>query len=484
MNLRDDNMDYLIRNDNTQKVFLSESNFIVEDILRQNYSYLSDSINEEGIILKGSQCNLFKELVLDNKVVGFCSYDFSRQFITAALNNIYVLPEFRGNGLFFEELQKTMVEYNKPSIVEPTRLVVELLIRYGFAKMISGNIVASSIEFIVPGSNVVSNRDYETSEELSTHFYDLNISACIHFLDIDRGIVAYSSPLNYDIINYGCLEARESLDGDYFNRLKEFFTENEVRIMQEITDLEDMLPVKSYTLEEVVGGEGEFSPYLSSLIDDAHITPENAHQIKRQMIEEYEAGMILNESLLIRLAYLSDENKAIKIKSHTDTCSYCGMPIDSHDRFCHFCGINLEYRPDEIFDSLIDSINNSEDDFEEDIRYVAYKFLKLIDEGIDVKYSMLAIENAYNIDREMLQEYLAQKAYFNGKITDRGFEFLKTHPLHFYEKYGLDLFDYTDFEEYFYINVNLEPKEIVLNYIGQFESDGEIENIKKEIEDN
>ena len=133
---------------------------------------------------------------------------------------------------------------------------------------------------------------------------------------------------------------------------------------------------------------------------------------------------------------------------------------------------------------MIDSINNSEDDFEEDIRYVAYKFLKLIDEGIDVKYSMLAIENAYNIDREMLQEYLAQKAYFNGKITDRGFEFLKTHPLYFYEKYGLDLFDYTDFEEYFYINVNLEPKEIVLNYIGQFESDGEIENIKKEIEDN
>lgn len=477
-------MDYLIRNDNTQKVFLSESNFIVEDLLRQNYPYLLDSINEEGIILKGSQCNLFKELVLDNKVVGFCSYDFSRQFITAALNNIYVIPEFRGKGLFLDELQKTMVEYNKPSIVEPTRLVVELLIRYGFAKRISDNIVASSIEFIVAGNNVISNSDYETAEELSTHFYDLNISACIHFLDIDRGTVAYSSPLNYDIIHYDCLEARDSLDGDYFCKIKEFFIDNEVRIMQEITDLEDMLPVKSYTLEEIVGGEGEFSPYLSSLIDDAHIAPEKAHQIKRQMIEEYEAGMILNESLLIRLAYLSDENKKVKIKSHTDTCSYCSMPIDSHDRFCHFCGINLEYRPDEVLDSLMDTLSIPEGDFVEDIRYVAYKFLKLIDEGIDVNYSIVTVENTYNIDWDMLKEFLDKNELFNGEITQKGLEFLKRHPLHFYEKYGLDLFDYTDFEEFFYTNVNLDSKEIVLKYIDQFESDDEIKNLKKEIEDN
>ncbi|WP_298521406.1 GNAT family N-acetyltransferase [uncultured Methanobrevibacter sp.] len=477
-------MEYLIRDDNTQKVFLSEANLGVEEILEKNYPYILDSIRDEGIILKASECNLFKELVWDNKVVGFCSYDFSRQFITAALNNIYVIPEFRGNGLFLDELQKTMVEYNKPSIVEPTHLVIELLIKYGFAKRISDNIVASSIEFIVPGSHVISNASYEATEELSTHFYDISISACIHFLDIDKGIVAYSSPLNYDIVNYDCLEKRDSIDDAYFAEIREFFMENDVEIMRQITDLEDRLPVKSYTLEEVVGGDGEFSAYISSLIDDAHITAEKAHQIKQQMIEEYEAGMILNESLLIRLAYLFDENKKVSIKSHTDTCQYCSMPIDSHDRFCHFCGINLDYRPDEMLDSLIDTIDVAQDDFEEDIRYVAYKFLKLIDEGIEVQYAMLTIENTYNIDWDILNQYLTENGYFNGEITENGLEFLATHPLHFYEKYNLDLFNYTDFEEYFYRNNALKPKEIVLNYINQFESDEYILELKKEIEDN
>ncbi len=477
-------MDYLIRDDNTQKVFLSEKSINIEDLLKTYYPYLFDGIKKEGIILKANECNLFKELIYDKKVVGFCSYDFSRQFITAALNNIYVLSEFRGNNLFLEELQKTMVEYNKPSIVEPTHLVVELLIKYGFAKMISENIVASSIEFIVPGSHVISNSDYETTEELSTHFYDLNISACIHFLDIDNGIIAYSHPLNHDIINYNAIEARNSIDDSYFTKIKEFFVKNDLKIMEEITDLEEKLPVKSYTLEEVVGSENEFSEYISSLIDDAHVTPEKAHKIKRQMIEEYEAGMILNESLLIRLAYLFDENKNIAIKSHTDTCPYCSMPVDSHDKFCHFCGINLEYEPNKVLDSLLDTVDVMHDEFDEDIRYVSYKFLKLVNEGIELEYSIFTIENTYNIDWDILKEYLLENGYFNGEITDKGLEFLTSHPLHFYEKYNLNLFDYTDFEEYFYKNNDLDPKEIVLNYIGQFEIDDCILELKKEIENN
>ena len=127
-------MNLIERTDNTQKVFLSESTLDVIDLLKNNYGYIYDSIQREGFILKYNQCNLFKELVLDGNVVGFCSYDYSREFITSALNNIYVLPEFRGNGLFLNELKRTMVENNKPSIMEPTRLVVELLLRYGFAE--------------------------------------------------------------------------------------------------------------------------------------------------------------------------------------------------------------------------------------------------------------------------------------------------------------------------------------------------------------
>lgn len=337
-------IDYLIRENNTQKVYLTESTLNVSDILNENYPYICNSIKEEDFILKCEECNLFKELVFENKVVGFCSYDFSREFMTAALNNIYVLPEFRGNQLFKEEIERTLKDHNKPSIMEPTRFIVELLIKYGFAKKINENIVASAIEFVVPGEHVESNKKIEAEEELSTHFYDLDICASIHFLNIKENQIAYSLPLNDDIKKYDCIESRLNITDDYFKEINDLFDENEDEILQTIVDLEEKLPLINYTLDEVIGGEDEFSVYIETLIDDAHITRTQAFEIKEQIKEEYEAGLILDESLLIRLAYLLEKPQKPRLITHDEKCPYCDMPIDNHDKYCHYCGINLNMK--------------------------------------------------------------------------------------------------------------------------------------------
>ena len=464
-------MEYLIRENNAQRVFLTENTLDVMEILDENYGYIVESMAVEEFSVKNPTCSLFKELVFDNKVVGFCSYDYSREFMTSALNNIYVLPEFRGNGLFLEELTKTMKEHNKPSIVEPTRLVVELLIKYDFARKITDNIVASSFEFIVPGEHVLSNRQYDPSEELSTHFYDLNICASIHFLDLNSSHFAYSAPLNYDIIHYDCLDKRNQINDDYLNRLKELFQNHDENLINTIIELEENLSLKSYSLEEIIGDEENLSPYIESLIYDAHVTHQDALEIRNQIKEEYEAGMILNESLLIRLAYLFENPKEPTIKSHSDTCSYCGMPVDDHDKFCHFCGINLNYNPNEIFDSLVDSIKKDNGDFKEDIRYVAFKFLKLIDGGIDFDYACLTIENTYNIKWDELKGFLDENKYFDGEVTDDGYDFLFNHPLNFYEEFGMVNIDYSDFEEYFYKNYDSNGVETCINYLKQFDDE-------------
>jgi len=474
-------IDYIIKEDNTQNVFLSENALDICEILQKYYKYLLDSMEHEDLILKYRECNLFKELVYDNKVVGFCSYDFSREFITAALNNVYVLPEFRGNHIFLNELENTMVEHNKPSIMEPTRLVVELLIKYGFASKINENIVASAIEFVIPGDHVYSNFDYD-NDELSTHFYDLSICGSIHILDIDKSHIAYSAPLNYDIVNYDCLDNRNNIDDDYFREITQLFKNQDVELMNIILDLEDNLPIVKLSLEDVIGGEGGFSFYIESLIDDAHVTRSKAFEIKNQIKEEYESGMILNDSLLIRLAYLFNENHEPTITSHEDICSYCSMPIDSHDKFCHFCGINLDYDPDEMQKNLFKSINTQKSDFREDIRFIAYKFLRSVDEGIDLKYSIFTIETTYNINYNTLKHFLNSNNYFNqDSITNKGYEFLNSHPLHFWEKYHMDIINYTDFESYFYEHSHLNPKDICLNFLKQYGDEDYILEIIDEI---
>ena len=471
-------MNIITKEDNTQKVFLSEQTLNVIDILKDYYPYIYDSIEKEEFILKYEQCNLFKELVFDNKVVGFCSYDFSREFITAALNNIYVLPEFRGNNIFLNELKTTMQDHNKPSIMEPTRLIVELLIKYGFAAKINDSIVASAIEFVIPGEHVLSNKQY-SNEELSTHFYDLSICSSIHILDITNSHIAYSSPLNYDIIHYDNVGY---VDDKYVSDLIGFFNNSDVELMNTLLKLEDSLPVKNYTLEEIIGDDGEFSFYIESMIDDAHITQTKALEIKQQLKEEYEAGMILNESLLIRLAYLFGENPDSSETLHDEVCPYCNMPIDSHDKYCHFCGVNLSYDALEVENNLIESISNDESDFREDIRFIAYKFLKLIEDGIEVQYAIFTIENMFNINWNILKSFLKRNEYFeNNEITKKGHAFIKTHPLYFWEKYQMSIVDYTDFEEYFYKHNDLNPLERCLNYLNQFEKDSDISEIISDI---
>ena len=475
-------IDFILRDDNAQKAFLSEDSFDLVEILKSDYPYIFESIQNEGFMLKYDRCNLFKELLCDRKVVGFCSYDFSREFMTVALNNIYILPQFRGNRIFLKELENTMREHNKPSIMEPTRLVVELLIKYGFASKINDTMVASAIEFIVPGHHVLSNGDYE-NEELSTHFYDLEMCCCIHVLNMDDAHIAYSAALNYDIVHYDCIENRKGMGECYFDDIVRLFNGNDLDFMNILLKLEDNLPVKSYTLEEVIGDDDAFSPYIESLIDDAHVTYAKALEIKRQIREEYEAGMILNESLLIRLAYLFDDNPSPTIKSHDEVCPYCGMPTDSHDRFCHFCGINLGYDAREMEDSLLSSINSSGNDFHEDIRFIAYKFLRLIDEGIDLDYSIFTIENTYNIPWSSLERFLSKNDYFkDSRITSKGYDFIEGHPLHFWEKYHMEILNYTDFEDYFYGHDDLNPIERCLNYLNEFGDDECVYDIIEEIE--
>lgn len=474
-------MDYQIRPDGIQKIFLSEKDIDVADTLQRYYDYIYESICREGFILKYDKCNLFKELVFDGKVVGFCSYDHSREFITASLNNIYILPEFRGKGIFLNELKKTMEEHNKPSIMEPTRLIVEILIKYGFAAKVDDNIVASAIEFVIPGDHVLSNAHYE-NEELSTHFYDLSICASIHILDVNKAHVAYSAPLNYDIINYDCLEYRNKIDEDYFIAITDLFLENDVKLMNVLLNLEEALPLKSYSLEDVIGGEDYLSPYIESLIDDAHVTYQKALKIKQQIREEYEAGMILNESLLVRLAYLFNENPQPTITAHDDVCPYCSMPIDNHDRFCHYCGVNLEFDADEVENNLVGSIAPSDAELTEDIRFIAFKFLSLIDEKIETEYSIWTVENTYGIRWDVLKSFLDKNNYFrDGSITEEGYGFINSHPLHFWQKYHMDAVDYTDFENYFYNHACSNPKDTCLKYLNQLDDDEYIQDIIDEI---
>uniref|UniRef100_UPI003890CDFE hypothetical protein n=1 Tax=Methanobrevibacter sp. TaxID=66852 RepID=UPI003890CDFE len=139
---------FIIRNDDNPKIIHNDlADYLdVESILKKDYEYIYESILNEGFILENKLGDVFKEILFENKVVGFafCELNSQTNFV---LNEIYILPEFRGNSLFLLEINILLAAGNSLSILQPTKNLVELLIHYGFAFKLSENIVASAISF-------------------------------------------------------------------------------------------------------------------------------------------------------------------------------------------------------------------------------------------------------------------------------------------------------------------------------------------------
>ena len=77
-------MNIIEKEDNTQKVFLSENTLDVLEILQENYDYIYESMRQEGFNLKYDECNLFKEIVFDNplmEIVKECLIDNPKERI-------------------------------------------------------------------------------------------------------------------------------------------------------------------------------------------------------------------------------------------------------------------------------------------------------------------------------------------------------------------------------------------------------------------
>ena len=153
----------IVREDNVGKT-ISEDAMLdavdIEETLRSKYIYLYNSLKDTNYNLKVNHCTYFKEIVFKKKVVGFNAYTITNSVSNLSLVACYILPEFRGKGLFFDEINNIYEEGKELSIYHPPHFLMELLVNYGFAKKINDNIIVSSVKIDIP-SNSISNDSEE-----------------------------------------------------------------------------------------------------------------------------------------------------------------------------------------------------------------------------------------------------------------------------------------------------------------------------------
>ena len=363
--------DFIIREDGLPVFYEADDSYAFDTFafLENDYNYILESINEEGFKIENPSCHIFKEIIYGNKVVGFSTYETMNCVDEVSLNCIYVLPEFRGKQLFITEMKEMLEEFTV-GIFEPTRFIIELLIKYGFAKRLTDNLVASGINLDIPPTSFSCNKiTYHIDEDnlYSSNLYDTNICATIDLENISSpktNIIFYSRMLKDDMERYDCKSKRLDLNKKYFDNIKNVMINNSdefIPIIQELKeDVDDINHFNNFTPEEnkeflleLVGQKGQLSEMFESMIKEQLITRERAYEVQSQIIDEIHEDIVTFEGLANRIIFLSDKNKMETVLTMIDLfnphseniCPYCQMDLDDSEGFCNFCGYNLSHKP-------------------------------------------------------------------------------------------------------------------------------------------
>ena len=399
-------INYVVREDGIPEMFVEESEFgFMEtyDILKK-YPYIKKSMDDENYHLENETCYAFDEIVYENKVVGFATFEANESMVIM-LTECYILPEFRGKRLFFDELSKMIFSAPSFGILQPTRNIVELLCDYSFARKVSDDIVVSGIEFYFDSFDVKSNKRDEIPEfDLpASNFYDLGICSTV-FADGDE--VIYHCLLENDLRKYG---ARGKLDDDYFTSILDLFSKNNGEFMELVAELKKELPHEKLDYDTLVGNGNELSDYMMGMVDSGIMSHDRAFEIKKQLTAEYELGQITDESIDDRLNSLIIEDlKGEAFESFNEFMD--SSDVDDEDfqimkEFFDAMGDNEELKanifgailsddPSE-FENLIYTAMNNDEKF-------SNKFMNFIDdyadESLEISDDSLEIINSLDLN--------------------------------------------------------------------------------------
>ena len=295
--------DYVIREDGEAAMFTAESESELLDtdfFLDEYYNYIQKAMMEEGYHLRYYFCFVFKEIVFENRVVGFATYDIRNNY-TLILTECYILPQFRGKRLFFDEICRMHFASPEFGILQPTRNVIDLLLSYAFAKEAGDDIVVSAIGLYLDPILMESNKKGGPINLLvpPTYFYDLSISSTL-FVHEDE--VFFHMLLEND-----CLRGhrRKKLGKDYFSKIIGIFSKNRHKFENLIVELKKELPDNRLGYDVIVGFGSGLSDYMQGMVDQDILSFDRAVAIKKQLKEEYEKGKIDDGNVEARFNDLS-----------------------------------------------------------------------------------------------------------------------------------------------------------------------------------
>ncbi|MEE3324801.1 MAG: SAP domain-containing protein [Methanosphaera sp.] len=437
----------IIREDNIGKI-ISEDAMLdavdIEETLRSKYIYLYNSIKETNYKLKVNHCTYFKEIVFKKKVVGFFAYTITNSVTNLSLIASYILPEFRGNGLFFDEINKIFEEGKELSIYYPPFFIMELLVKYGFAKTIDEKIIASSIKIDIP-SNTISNIFGTDESDLNdliftSYLYDSELCGFLIIPEENSDILYLSNYYPEDDKKCSCSEKREKLDDSYIEEIKNTLKDNDEEIQDFLRNIR-----KNY------------SYYNDSNVEsDEKIDFEKLKQINinKKYNEDIFEGNTSIETYKNSILYNTEDiDKQEYIKTYLNVGIYDFIRIfnenNNFDLTNSIINIDYEFNADFIKNLVIKDgyISNELNSLEKEnyLNSLTVNELKEILKRNNLTVTGNKSELISRIIEYVPSNFLPEKEYY---VTEKGIVFINSHEdIDFYNKF-LKNFYYYEFKKF------------------------------------
>ncbi len=464
---------------------LFHNNEPLEDLLKDKYPEISKAIKNEGYNLEFQDYDIFEEITFENQVVGFVTLEN----IPPSLNHFwivdaYIIPEYRGNNLFFNFLSILLAQDNFEFYPrKPTKAFINVLLKNDYAFKLTSDFVVSYIKFMIDAnSDIYKNQKIKRfykkpslSMLYKSNLFDMNLCSAmvrdpnVDFIKYDN-FFALSEPRKYDFKKHNCRKKLKRVTEKYIDDRVETWELNYEEI-EDFIQRKDSEIANELLVENMIGSEDELCDDFINFLEESNLSIDDGFKIRNHVVDKLDSGELNEKSYIRRVAYLINHFEAIDKKiddfdESVETCPFCGEKVKDYFRSCEGCGLHIreidfeEHAVDGLksmfkkFLDRLDSLDDSDDPFDFD-KFMGFVPIEEDDELKEFKEffnrymldydfdKFLEFYNSHDGTIEEIMDLFLEDKLNNSLGTENEFDEYMSYLIH-YNLYNLDMERYDE----------------------------------------
>lgn len=289
----------------------NNENIPLSEYLNIAHPEIINSINKDEYLLDYDNFDLFYEIKKDGEFVGFITLENDDLNNCLIINECYVMPDWRGNNLFFKNYADIVKGSEKKIFIrKPNRNLINVLLNNNLAFKMQDSIVISYVDFIIELNDAFKNskikHNYKKVKNGNSVFianlFDFDLS-CVLFFDDSHvfskkyDVLCMCEARKYDLKKYSIRKKLKKIQPKYLDETFKVISDN-----------------------------------LSNSFD----------YFKNHGVDLSNSNKIRSEFLAENPDFNGNSHKINPNSNFIFDCPFCGELTQKSAVHCHNCGLNLE----------------------------------------------------------------------------------------------------------------------------------------------